>query len=93
MTARASGYWAPKTKNTIMTKLTALNPTPQKNTHSTSEVAILKQQLTREIACLERQLERVRSRQEFAEYTTIQTYEEMIESRRNMLDNLPWVDY
>ena len=59
---------------------------------SSSEVSLLKQQLTREIACLERQLERVRSRQEFAEYNTLQTYEEMIDSRRKMLANLPWAE-
>lgn len=49
---------------------------------------LLKQQLMREIACLERQLERVRSRDEFADYTTLQTYEEMIGSRRKMLGEL-----
>ncbi len=56
------------------------------------EASILKQQLMREIACLERQLERVRSREEFAEYTTIQTYEEMINDRYKMLENLPWTE-
>lgn len=52
--------------------------------------SILKQQLVREITCLERQLERVRLRHDFADDSTLQTYEEMIESRRKMLHNLPW---
>lgn len=52
--------------------------------------SILKQQLVREITCLERQLERVRLRDDFADDATLQTYEEMIESRRKMLHNLPW---
>lgn len=55
-----------------------------------NENSFLKQQLVREITCLERQLERVRLRQDFADETTLQTYEEMIESRRKMLHNLPW---
>lgn len=52
--------------------------------------SILKQQLVREITCLERQLERVRLRDDLADDATLQTYEEMIESRRKMLHNLPW---
>ncbi len=56
------------------------------------ETTLLKKQLIREIACLERQLERVRAREEFAEYNTLETYEDMIESRRKMLNNLPWSD-
>lgn len=56
------------------------------------EASVLKQQLEREITCLERQLERIRIKDEYAEYTTMQTYEEMIESRRKMLHNLPWND-
>lgn len=55
-----------------------------------NENSFLKQQLVREITCLERQLERVRLRHDFADDTTLQTYEEMIESRRKMLHNLPW---
>lgn len=52
--------------------------------------SILKQQLVREITCLERQLERIRLRSDLADDSTLQTYEEMIESRRKMLHNLPW---
>jgi hypothetical protein len=52
--------------------------------------SILKQQLVREISCLERQLERVKIRDEFSDDSTLQTYEEMIVSRRKMLHNLPW---
>ena len=55
-----------------------------------SNNSILKQQLVREITCLERQLERVRLRNDFADDSTLATYEEMIESRRKMLHNLPW---
>lgn len=54
------------------------------------DTTILKQQLVREITCLERQLERIRVREELADNYTLQTYEEMIESRRKMLHNLPW---
>lgn len=54
------------------------------------DTSILKQQLVREITCLERQLERIRMRDQFADDATLQTYEEMIESRRKMLYNLPW---
>ncbi len=55
-----------------------------------NDTSILKQQLVREITCLERQLERIRLRDHFADDVTLQTYEEMIESRRKMLHNLPW---
>jgi|GEM_PF-990014 hypothetical protein len=55
-----------------------------------NDTSILKQQLVREITCLERQLERIRLRDECADDYTLQTYEDMIESRRKMLDNLPW---
>lgn len=54
------------------------------------ESSILKQQLVREITCLERQLERVRARDALIDNATLNTYEEMIESRRKMLHNLPW---
>ncbi|MBC6906416.1 hypothetical protein DWB84_13215 [Saccharophagus sp. K07] len=68
-----------------------MNTAPQNvsgiDSHDTS---ILKQQLVREITCLERQLERIRMREDFATDATLQTYEEMIESRRKMLYNLPW---
>lgn len=55
-----------------------------------NDTSILKQQLVWEITCLERQLERIRMRDQFADEVTLQTYEEMIESRRKMLYNLPW---
>jgi hypothetical protein len=55
-----------------------------------NDTSILKQQLVREITCLERQLERIRMRDDFADDYTLQTYEDMIESRRKMLHNLPW---
>lgn len=54
------------------------------------QTSMLKQQLVREITCLERQLERIRTRDALADGTTLSTYEEMIESRRKMLHNLPW---
>lgn len=57
-----------------------------------AESSMLKKQLEREINCLERQLERIRVKEEFAEVETLSTYEDMIESRRKMLSNLPWED-
>lgn len=71
-----------------------MSPVSQANFASTQfgESSILKQQLVREISCLERQLERVRVRDEFADDSTLTTYEDMIESRRKMLHNLPWED-
>lgn len=57
-----------------------------------SEASMLKEQLLREISRLERQLERIRARAEFADEATLRTYEDMIESRRRMLQNLPWDD-
>ena len=70
-----------------------MKPAPQHNIFPSVEqndTSILKQQLVREITCLERQLERIRMRDQFADDATLQTYEEMIESRRKMLYNLPW---
>lgn len=49
----------------------------------------LKKQLTREIDCLERQLERLKLRNDFLDFTTLQTYQDMISSRRDMVENLP----
>jgi len=54
--------------------------------------SLLRQQLVREITCLERQLERLRLRDELLDMSTLQTYEEMISSRKVMLENLPWED-
>lgn len=50
------------------------------------DTAILRKQLEREINCLETQLERLKRRDEFLDLITLQTYEEMISSRRDMLD-------
>ena len=76
-----------------MTIMSATSPNPAPAAAPLADdSSVLKQQLMREITCLERQLERVRSRDEFAEYSTVQTYEEMIESRRRMLSNLPWAE-
>lgn len=75
-----------------MTKMPMPNTAVETNSRKAGENSLLKQQLLREIVCLERQLERVRSRQEFADFSTLQTYEEMIESRRRMLNNLSWPD-
>lgn len=49
---------------------------------------LLKKQLRREIACLEAQLDRLRRRDEFLDVITLQTYEEMISTRQEMLDSL-----
>ncbi len=59
---------------------------------SFNNTSLMKQQLVREITCLERQLERLRIRDEFLDFNTLRTYEDMISSRRDMLDNLPWDD-
>ncbi|WP_188149488.1 hypothetical protein [Teredinibacter waterburyi] len=55
-----------------------------------NNTTLMRQQLIREITCLERQLERLRLRDELLDFSTVQTYEEMITSRREMLENLPW---
>lgn len=52
------------------------------------DTTMLKKQLRREIACLEFQLERLKKRDEFLDLITLQTYEEMIGTRRDMLDSL-----
>lgn len=57
-----------------------------------NNTSMMRQQLIREITCLERQLERLRLRDELLDMSTLQTYEEMISSRKEMLDNLPWDD-
>lgn len=75
--------------------MTVSNPFPSPN-HAPflggeqNDTSILKQQLVREITCLERQLERIRMREDFTDDHIFQTYEDMIESRRKMLHNLPW---
>ncbi|WP_185233465.1 hypothetical protein [Teredinibacter franksiae] len=57
-----------------------------------NNTSLMRQQLVREITCLERQLERLRLRDELLDLATVHTYEEMISSRKGMLDNLPWDD-
>ncbi|TVZ37246.1 hypothetical protein P886_1587 [Alteromonadaceae bacterium 2753L.S.0a.02] len=57
-----------------------------------NNTSLMRQQLIREITCLERQLERLRLRDELLDFSTLQTYEEMISSRKELLDNLPWGD-
>lgn len=51
---------------------------------------LLKQQLAREITSLEGQLFRLRTRNDMIDYNTLQTYEDMILSRKRMLDGLLW---
>ena len=57
---------------------------------NTKRTSVLKQQLVREITCLERQLERVKDKENYLEGDTLTTYQEMIDARRKMLHNLPW---
>jgi len=52
------------------------------------DTELLKKQLQREIACLEIQLERLRRFDLSIDVVTLQTYEEMISSRQNMLESL-----
>ncbi len=52
------------------------------------DTAVLKKQLQREINCLEMQLERLRRRDAHLDLITLQTYEDMINARRDMLDGL-----
>jgi hypothetical protein len=63
---------------------TLLAPSPFKVTER-GETAILRQQLVREISCLEQQLERIRCRGTSSISTTLRTYESMIEVRRKLL--------
>lgn len=55
-----------------------------------NDTTLLKQQLAREISSLEGQLYRLRTRNDAIDYSTIQTYEDMIISRKRMLDGLIW---
>jgi len=57
-----------------------------------SNGSLMKKQLIREISCLERHVERLRSRDELLDSSTLQTYEDMISSRKQLLDNLLWGD-
>ena len=52
------------------------------------DTSMLQSQLQREITCLEMQLSRVRRRDEFLDIITLQTYQEMISARKEMLDTL-----
>ncbi len=55
-----------------------------------NDITLLKQQLAREISSLEGQLYRLRTRNDLIDYSTLQTYEDMIASRRRLLDGLIW---
>ena len=55
-----------------------------------SDSRLLKQQLAREITSLEGQLYRLRTRNDMIDYNTLQTYQDMILSRKRMLDGLLW---
>jgi hypothetical protein len=50
---------------------------------------LLKEQLIREITSLERQRENVRMTDKTVDFSMLQTYKEMIHSRREMLAGLP----
>ncbi len=54
--------------------------------HSITKV---KEQLIREITNLERQLEHRRVNDDRVDYSMVQTYKEMIHSRKEMLGHLP----
>lgn len=54
-----------------------------------SDTSMLKQQLEKEVTCLVRQLDRVRTNDEHTDCATLKNFESMIESRRKMLHNLP----
>lgn len=51
---------------------------------------LLKEQLIREIGSLEAQLHRLYARNDMIDYATIETYEDMIDSRKRTLDSLLW---
>lgn len=55
-----------------------------------TDVIRMKAQLAREIECLERQLARLRMRDDLLDMITLRTYEEMIFSRQELLESLPW---
>ena len=55
-----------------------------------NDITLLKQQLAREISSLEGQLYRLRTRNDLIDHSTLQTYEDMIASRRRLLDGLIW---
>lgn len=55
-----------------------------------NDTHLLKQQLAREITSLEGQLFRLRTRNDLIDYSTLQTYEDMILSRKRTLDSLLW---
>ncbi len=55
---------------------------------ATPEPTLVRQQLAREIMCLEGQLDRMRTRNDLLDFSTLQTYEDMIASRKEMLESL-----
>ena len=52
--------------------------------------ALVRHQLAREIDRLEAQLSRLKLRRDLIDYNTLETYEDMIISRKRMLDRLLW---
>lgn len=52
------------------------------------DTSLLRKKLQREINCLEIQLDRLHRRDDVLDFVTQQTYEEMIQSRRGVLDSL-----
>lgn len=56
---------------------------------SFNSTAPLREQLIREITSLERQLEHMKLNQMHVDFSMLQTYKEMIHSRREMLGSLP----
>ncbi len=57
---------------------------------SYSDTSHARKQLIREISCLERQLQRMKQRDNVLDATTERTYAEMIYSRKEMLSALPF---
>jgi len=55
----------------------------------TPDSSMLQKQLEKEVICLVRQLDEVRTKGESGDYTMLKNYENMIERRRKMLHNLP----
>jgi len=54
-----------------------------------NNMTLVKAQLQEEITRLERQLENIQSDDQGAKFALLQTYKEMIHSRRGMLNELP----
>ena len=52
------------------------------------DINVLRQQLAREISCLEGQLFRLKTRNDMLELSTLQTYEDMLVSRKKLLETI-----